>query len=124
MQERTQTMDVWTWGYFPFTLGGEVDRPLKCSLPIKGPFDLEAGYQAFTTESPAGQLYVVESTSGGIVGTSLEEVNDDIQTGDLDLMAEQVETATAHRKRAQAVTPEKFWKLLLRAPKGDYPAET
>ena len=31
---------VWTCQYRPFTMGGPVERPVKCELPADGPHDL------------------------------------------------------------------------------------
>ena len=63
--------------------------------------------------SSEGKSCVAEQTSGAIVGgTLLEEVREDVRQGDLTLMARQVHQGALDREKADAVTPEVFWKCL------------
>ena len=100
---------IWKWGYFPFTLGGKVHRPIKCTVEASGPIDLEGGYSGHVVVAPNGKTYVAEASSGGLVGPSVEEVREDIRSGDPDTIRQQVEDAKAKLAEAQEVTPGRFW---------------
>ena len=66
--------------------------------------------------SSEGKSCVVEQTSSAIVGGTLEEVREevreDVRQGDLTMMAQQVHQGALDREKADAVTPEVFWKCL------------
>lgn len=105
-------MVIWTIGYFPFTMGGRVNRPIKCDVPVEGPFDIGAGYQAYVATSPSGKTFVAEGITGAIVGSTLESVRDDVRVAVVGVMEEQVEAARQQVSGARMLTPEKFWHML------------
>ena len=107
---------VWTWGYFPFTMGGSVNRPIKTELPCAGPFDLGSGYVGYVFENK-GKWHVVEDISGGLVGfgktidEALAQVRADIAEGDPKTMAAQIMWAAKDLAKAEMLEPEKFLEL-------------
>lgn len=105
-------MKIWTRNYRPFIMGCDVNAPMMADVPVVGPFDLEKGYQGYLAVSPAGNTFVVESLTGGIVGDSIEEVRADISDADEEFMRQQIVTANELSKRAYMVTPEVLWKKL------------
>lgn len=110
-------MYIWTIGYFPFTMGGPLERPVKCDVPVTGPFDIGAGYQAFVAVSPSGKTFVAESITGAIVGPSLEEVRADVASATVAVMTKavmtkQIESAKKQVAIVQTLSPKEFWHLL------------
>jgi hypothetical protein len=105
-------MKIWTMGYFPFTLGGDVHRPICCDVEVSGPHDLGFGYQGYVATSPNGRTFVAESETGAIVGPSLSDVINDISQGDPSIMRKQIEKAHETAKRAEELSPDRFWSLI------------
>ena len=103
------TLEIWKWGYFPFTLGGEVHRPIKTTVAVGEPLDLGKGYSGYLIEGPNGQKFIAEATSGGIVGPDLKSVREDIASGDEYIMAAQVAAGIDTRKEAKTLTVERFF---------------
>ena len=103
-------MEIWATSYNPFIMGGNPHQPVKSDVPVDGPYDLGMGYEGYLATSPDSGAFVVEATSGGIVGRSLETVREDIAQGDPALMVKQVENGRKERDRARTITPEEFWK--------------
>lgn len=104
-------MDVWTWGYFPFTIAGNEERPVKCNLSVVGPFDLGYGYMGHITISPKGNTYIVESSTGGIIGDSVKKVKNDIETGDPEVMRRQIVESRMNMEKAERVSFKEFWSM-------------
>lgn len=106
-------MEVCTYGYFPFTMGGEVWRPIKCDVPITGgPFDLGSGYEGYLITSPNGTTFVAESITGMFVGSTIEEVRNDISCADYKVMKIQIEDAKKDFAKSTAIPVEEFWRML------------
>ena len=99
----------WTRCYRPFTLGGDVHRPVSTRLPMAGPYPLGDGFYGFLWRSSTDDsTFVVESSSGGIIGDTLEDVQEDIKAGDHKVMVRQVRTAREQSALADSVPPEQF----------------
>lgn len=115
--EREQTtVKVWTWGYFPFTVGGEVNRPIFTNAVVPKDIrlhDLGKGYFGYLIGCKNG-FVVVEKETGGIVGDNLESVRRDIAEGDPKVMKQQIAENKKHGERAGYVKPEKFWDMIKR----------
>ena len=109
--ERKQ-ITVYTIGYFPFTMGGSVERPIKCDMEGWGPYPLGGEYQGYIVVGPNGKQFVAESETGAFVGGTLAEVRADIKAGDPEIMKEQIEKAREQARTAEIVQPDQFWKLL------------
>ena len=113
-----KTQQVWTEGYFPFTMGGSVHRPMIMELPVEelgGLHDLGKGYTGWVLYNPeTGDTYLVESQSGAIIGGSLKEVKQDIATASEGVMQRQIEQAKERVKQGTVVEVEFFWAHLQR----------
>lgn len=106
------TIRIWTECYRPFIMGGDVNRPIATTVEATDPVSLGKGYSGFLVLSPKGNTYVVEKSSGGIVGNNLEEVKRDIELGDRAQMAAQVKKATTRGEYAENMDAAEFWKLM------------
>lgn len=106
-------MKVWTMRYTPFVMGGSVWQPVACEIKeAQGPYDLGRGYQGYLVVAPNGTTFVAEAKTGAFVGPSIQDVKEDIETGDPKLMEEQVIKAALDYKRAEVIPEEEFWRLL------------
>jgi hypothetical protein len=105
-------MKIWTNGYRPFIMGGDVNAPVFCDVPVDGPFDLGKGYEGFLAVSPSGRTFVAESITGAIVGSTVAEVRKDVTTADEAIMKEQIAEAQKRVRRAERVSPADFWRML------------
>lgn len=105
-------MKIWTEAYRPFVMGGDCNAPVICNVPVDGPFDLGAGQTGYLAVSPGGKTFVAESTTGAIVGPTVEAVRKDIKTADEAVMQEQLAHAKERVKRANPVSQSEFWRLL------------
>ena len=114
MTTETETTElvVWTWGYFPFSVGGAPRRPIKATLPVEGPHDLGGGFTGYVVTCPSGESYVAEASSGALVGPSLEEVRADITGGDRIAMSEQIAQAQETRDRSTAMSADEFMRYI------------
>ena len=105
-------IEIWKRGYSPFTLGGDVHRPIKMKVEASAPVDLGEGYQGYIIDTPKGKTLVAESTSGAVVGDTLEMVRADIAAGDPEVMRKQIEDAKRTRDDAEEVSPDVFFGIL------------
>ncbi len=105
-------LKVWTWGYFPFTIGGRCNREIATMVQARGPYDLGLGYKGYIAKSPNGRTYIAEATTGAFIGSTLVEVRDDIATGDREIMKRQVADSAKSVANAQVLKSDDFWKLL------------
>lgn len=104
-------MKAWTMGYFPFTMGGSVTRPIIADIKAEGPIPLGQGLFGYLAISPGGKTIVIESLTGAVVGDSYFRVVEDIRTASLDVIAGQLEDAVQRVKTAEEVTEAKFWQM-------------
>ena len=100
---------VWTSHYSPFMMGGDVHTPWMTEVDATDSFPIGKGYTARLIVSPKGKVYVVEDGTGGIVGTSLEQVKEDIASASKKDIEEQLIREERRSKQARYVEPEKFW---------------
>lgn len=104
-------MRVWTRAYRPFIMGGNPHAPICCELEPEGTVhSLGKGIQVVLVVSPNGKSAVVEVQSGGVVGTSLELVRQDVSEADSEVMQEQIAQSIETAKIAVAVEAEEFWR--------------
>jgi hypothetical protein len=60
-------------------------------------------------KSPNGHEIVVELRSGGIVGSSLDQVEADAAQAAIGVMEDQIRQALERRKAVQVIPAEAFW---------------
>lgn len=104
-------MRIWTIGYFPWILGGDVKPNVMADVEVDGPHDLGKGYIGYRAASPSGKTYIAESETGAIIGGSLSMVRADIADADEEVMRKQI--ANAHERLnlhdTRFMTPADFW---------------
>ena len=109
-------MVIWTEGYLPFIMGGNVNTPVGTKISKKKlgtPMDLPMGFKAYEFENPNnGQTHIIEAESGAFIGSDLQAVCDEIEKcGDAEMMKKQVSNALQRRKSVKVMEPKKFWKM-------------
>jgi hypothetical protein len=114
-----QKIKVYTIGYFPFIMGGNVHQPISCEVEAKGPFELGDGYKGYLVQHPNGDTYVAEESSGGFVGPNLKLVRKDIKEGDKSIMAKQVVDAVLDSLTARIMPANEFWEMLKKRKEDD-----
>ncbi len=112
MKPIVQKKWVFTLGYFPFIMGGDVWQPMKTEVDCKGPYDVGRGYGVYVITAPNGRKFIAEMETGAFVGPSLQKVRSDVKRGDSKLMTEQIVEAKSMLQRAMTVTAEEFWRKL------------
>ncbi len=103
-------MLVWTEAYSPWIMGGDVHAPLGAMLEVGNKFDLGQGQHGYLIQSPTGELFVAEATTGAFIGPSLEQVREDVAScDDISVMEKQLEAAKLQREKVRVLEPEDFW---------------
>jgi hypothetical protein len=105
-------MIVWTIGYRPFVMGGDVYYPLGTEIKVGKKYSLGKRYNGYLITAPNGKTFVAEATTGAFVGPSIESVKKDIKEGEKKVMDEQMEYARSQVPKIEKVEPEEFWKKL------------
>jgi len=104
-------LTIWTEAYRPFIMGGDVNAPIATEVEVDEPVDVGHGIQVYEITSPSGQTHIAEATTGAFVGTSLKQVKADVLMGDPKVMKKQIKDAMERFKRADHLSPEKFWSM-------------
>lgn len=106
--------EAWTLAYFPFTMGGNVWRPMRTKVEVTGPYDLGKGFEGYLCLGPNGATKVIEKECGAVVGDSLEEVKSDIAAcDDVELMRSQCRDATSKLRDVVDVDHDEWWNRIL-----------
>lgn len=101
---------IYCKSYRPFILGGNVHAMLTTTVEAQGPFNLGKGFKGFVVTAPTGNTYVVEETSGGVVGDTINAVKKDIAAcSDKKIMMQQILDCARESKGATTVSREEFW---------------
>ncbi len=53
---QSRTIEIWKMGYFPFSLGGNIHRPIKTISPVGDPIDLGGGYTGYLIDTPPATI--------------------------------------------------------------------
>lgn len=110
-KKKTKKFLVWTRGYRPFTMGGNVHYLRGTVLEVGELHDLGKGFFGYLITSPDGEkTHVAEKESGAFIGTSLEDVRKDVEEcKDIEVMWKQVKEALEMRNKVEIETSEQFW---------------
>lgn len=104
---------IWTQAYNPFIMGGDVNAPMGCRIEVGEAVDAGKGFKVHVVRAPRGRTYVIEATTGGIIGNDLGAVQKDIlECEDQNFMRRQVHNARAEMAKVFEVKPKKFWRIL------------
>lgn len=112
-------LTIWTYAYRPFILGGNVNGPISCDVEIGHPIAIGRGLYAYEIQSPnSRRVAIAESTTGAIVGTSVEMVRQDIRDGNPRTMRDQLrEAEIVARRDVDNIGWDRFWGLYDPKPK-------
>ena len=105
-------MEIYTATYNPFILGGDVHQFIKTDVPVGEPQDLGKGYSAYLVTAPNGTVYVVEATTGALLGTNLSQVLEDVAQGAPAMMEDQLSKSKLDFEKARLIQPDEFWRKL------------
>lgn len=101
---------IWTEAYSPFIMGGDVNAPICTEVEAGEPIDVGRGIQAYVIASPrTGKVHIAESTTGAFVGSSIEQVRQDVESADPEVIKQQLASAAERVKHARPLSPEEFW---------------
>ena len=103
---------VWTEAYNPMAFG-KLKYPLATEIDIQNWFDAGEGFLCAKITSPDGLTEaVVEMKSGGIVGSTMEQVMQDIsECDDINIIKNQIEDGIKriNSPSARIVSEKEFW---------------
>lgn len=100
---RTRIGSIWSLGGTPSI------KLIAAELEVEGPYDLGKGYSGFIATSPKGETFIVERSTGGFVGGSLEEVRADVKKASREVLAKQMEEQLKVAATATLLKPKAFW---------------
>jgi hypothetical protein len=111
-------MEICTYQYVPFVMGGETHQPVKTHVEKFERVEIGKGYYGLLVQNPVKNLWhMVQEDCGCIIGTHrdkntlIESVMQDVKTGDTSVMKEQIEFGKELVKRAREMEPKKFFSM-------------
>lgn len=105
-------MRIWTFAYRPWIMGGNVNAPVMCDVPVTGPYDVGKGLQVYLATSPSGRTFVAESITGALVGPTVPDVRADVELATKEVMDKQIEDAKSAVLGVHMIAVKNFWMLL------------
>jgi hypothetical protein len=100
---------IYTRLYTPFMMGGKTIRYISCEWNVTGPHDIGKGFQAYIAIAPSGKPFIVEATTGAIIGDTLQGVREDVAAGTTDVMAKQVADSAINASESTLLSSNEFW---------------
>lgn len=104
-------MLIWTEGYRPFILGGDVNAPLGVEVEAGEPIDLGHDIRVHEIKFANGRTAIAEATTGAIVGTDLQTVKDDVAQAAPADMHEQIENGRRRLAKVQRLSLDEFLRV-------------
>lgn len=102
-------MYIWKRAYNPFVFGGKTNYNIKTEIVGVPVVNLGKGFKGVYIEKN-GIAGVYEVESGGLVGDTIQEVINDIEScDDIELMRAQIERAKKELETAKEVSNEDFF---------------
>lgn len=104
---------IWTMGYFPLTIGGNVNQPIITEIGYIEEKNIGKGLRAFSFKTTKGNLKIAESITGAIVGDSFKEVIADVKSATKKMMMNQIEEGKKMLESGSVkhYSPEEFFKI-------------
>lgn len=99
---------IWTMGYFPFTMGGNVNRPISTEVKIIETKKLK-GINFFSFKTPKGTLKVCEAKTGGIIADDFEDLKANIKGCSQTFLQKQIKDAKP--EYIKYMTNEEFFSM-------------
>lgn len=106
-------MLIWTEGYRPWIMGGDVHAPLGVEMDGGEPIAVGHDIMVHEIKFSDGRTAIAEATTGAIVGDDLQTVRDDVSAADPAVMRQQVQAASQRVPRVQRLSEAEFlqvWK--------------
>lgn len=106
-------MLIWTEGYRPFIMGGDVNAPLGVEMDGGEPINIGHDIMVHEIKFSDGRTAIAEATTGAIVGTNLQTVRADVAAANPAVMQQQVQAAGQLVPRVQRLSESEFlqvWK--------------
>ena len=102
---------IWTRAYNPFVFGGSTEQIIGTRITVDPSKDLHFSSRVRIHEvlSPKNTKFYVESRSGGLLGTDLKMIREDLKAAHPTFLKKQLKEQTAAGKRAKIVEPSEFW---------------
>lgn len=106
-------MLIWTEGYQPFIVGGDVNAPLGVEVSLEGgeSIDIGQGIRVYEVKFPDGRTAIVEATTGAIVGSDLQTVKDDLSQADSVVVQRQLQAAQQRRLKVRQLPMAEFLRI-------------
>lgn len=105
-------IEVFTYQYQPFRMGGPLWRPIKVKADAVGPITLRQGMEIMVVSTPDGRTFYSELKSGALLGDNLAEIVKDADMADPQVVAGQIAESIADMARAVLLGPDQFWRLI------------
>jgi hypothetical protein len=104
---------VWTIACRPFTMGGVCNYPITTEVKIIEERAIGKGYKAFSFKTPKGTLRIAESTTGGIVADTFDELIKDVKAATKSDIQDQIKAAreTLKSPDCKKLSNEEFFQL-------------
>ncbi len=95
-------------------MGGDVNFVWSTEVECAGPFQLAKGVKVYRADGPDGKHYIVEATTGGIVGNSLGQVRKDIASAPANMVRQQIKDGADYKNSHEnkEVSPAEFWIIM------------
>ena len=104
-------MLIWTEGYWPWIMGGDVNAPLGMEVDGGEPISLGDGIQVHEIKLPDGRTAIAEASTGAIVGVNLQTVRDDVAKADPAFMRQQISAAKQRAQKVQRLEVAEFLRI-------------
>jgi len=104
-------MIIWTEGYQPFIMGGDVNAPLGVEVEAGEPIDLGQDIRVHEIKFPDDQIAIVEATTGAIVGSDLQTVKADLSQADPVVVQQQLQAAQQRRLKVRTLSMAEFLRI-------------
>lgn len=103
---------IWTEAYSPFVMGGDPNAPIGTEIEIRGkPYNVGKGIEVYIVNNPVTKgTHIVEATTGALVGSSIVDVEKDVDEGNEETIRKQLEAAKERAKDARVITQDRFWR--------------
>jgi hypothetical protein len=101
---------VWTKAYQPFRMGQNPNRPISTEVEVIEEKIIN-DIALFSFKTGKGTIRIAEAITGGIVGNSFEEVENDLISADAEVVKKQLKSAEAQSNSSEKMSNDQFFSL-------------
>ena len=102
------TARIWTTIHSPFTMGGNVNRPVFTIVPVLERKKMQ-GFEFFSFETPKGSIRICECQTGGIIADSFDELKENIKGCTKKELQSQIDGAKSLAEQAKEMSNDEFF---------------